>query len=77
MKIMPEKPTSKAYPIKEAAKIAGRSITWLRQQRRFGSLVPTEINGLQAVTAESLHALVTRGRAAREPMIRLVIDNTK
>lgn len=87
MKSVPEKQPPKAYLLKDAARIAQRSLTWVRQQRRFGPLVPAEIDGLQAVTAASLDALMaqspkrsTQNKNSRPPRsvrLFLVVDNTK
>lgn len=68
----------KAILLNDAALLAGRSITWVRRHRRFGSLVAADIAGRQAVTSESLSALLQRiSRSRRRPQLRLVIDNTK
>ncbi|SFZ86677.1 hypothetical protein SAMN02983003_3871 [Devosia enhydra] len=64
-----------AILLKDAARIAGRSVTWIRDHRQFGPLVPTEINGRQAITAESLYALLREKR--KRPSIYLAVDNTK
>jgi hypothetical protein len=71
------------YLIAEAAMIARRSQSWVRNHRRFGPLVATVIDQQQAVTAASLHDFLVsiekqkanRKRAADH--LRLVVDNTK
>lgn len=45
-----------------AAAFAERSASWVRRYRRFGPLVPDEIDGEQAVTTASLLALLRRSR---------------
>ncbi len=73
---VPERKPPAAYLIKDAANLAGRSLTWIRQQRRFGPLIPAEINGKQAVTAASLNALITRNLPGHMKL-RLIANNTK
>ena len=68
------------FTVSEAAAIVGRSTSWVRDRRMFGPLIPTEKNGLQAVDAASLFALLSRLRPKRSmqrPYLRLVVDNTR
>jgi hypothetical protein len=76
MRSAPGRTPPSAYLVKDAAALVGRSLTWIRQQRRFGPLVPAEIDGRQAVTAASLEALIAR-LAPPHMQLRLVVDNTK
>jgi hypothetical protein len=78
-------PHDGAFTIAEAARIAGRSESWIRRGHRFGWLVPAVVDGKQAVTAESLSALMrdVRNRPRRprshqpkkRPQLRLVVNN--
>ena len=68
--------------IREAAAIAGRSVSWVRGKRMFGPLIPTEKDGKHAVDAASLFGLLRRRRRRMKqppirPYLRLVVDNTK
>ncbi|MEQ8445536.1 MAG: hypothetical protein RIB57_06585 [Pelagibacterium sp.] len=72
----------RAVTIAEAAKIAGRSTSWIRSNRNFGPLIPMELDGRHAVSLDSLKRLLNK--QAREKLavrtgshLRLVIDNTK
>jgi hypothetical protein len=68
MPMQPQSTTSPrvpAYLVDEAARIVGKSATWIRKKRAIGALEPATIDGRSAVTAASLHALIAR-RAARE-----------
>ncbi len=67
-------PGALAVSVAEAAKLTGHSESWIRKLRRFGPLVPARLDGRQAVTADSLAALMRERRSA--PLIRLVVDNT-
>jgi hypothetical protein len=79
-------PRNGKLTITEAARIAGRSESWIRRGHRFGWLVPAMVDGKQAVTAESLSALVRDGRGGprrdrprrpkKRPPLRLIVDNT-
>jgi hypothetical protein len=67
--------------IAEAAKIAGKSTSWVRSYRSCGPLEPGEVDGRHGVSLQSLLAFL-RFRDARRPPkapphLRLVIDNTK
>ncbi len=76
MKIIDQRPSApKTLTIAEAAGFVGRSQTWVRQQREFGVLEPVEVNGRQAVTTQSLVAMLLRFRP--RPTLRLVVDNTR
>ena len=73
--IRPEQ-TDEVLDIATAARIADRSESWVRVHRRFGPLIAAEICGRQAVTAESLLAML-RQRKPSAPQLRLIVDNTK
>jgi hypothetical protein len=64
-----------AVGIAEAARIAGRSISWIRRRRRYGPLDGVDIKGVQFVTLASLYQLIRQNR--KRPKLRLVVDNTK
>lgn len=72
----------RAVTIAEAAEIAGRSVSWVRSHRTFGPLAPREIDGLQAVSLESLSRFLRELASANATQtaathLRLVVDNTK
>lgn len=67
-------PVVPAVSVADAAKLSGHSESWIRKLRRFGPLVPAELDGRQAVTGESLAALLREKKS--EPPLRLVVDNT-
>ncbi len=52
----------RSMTVTAAAAFAERSSSWVRRYRRFGPLVPDEIDGEQAVTTASLLALLRRSR---------------
>jgi hypothetical protein len=58
-------PPRVAYLVEEAARIVGKSSTWVRKKRAIRALEAAMIDGRSAVTAASLHALLAR-RAVRE-----------
>lgn len=62
--------------VKDAAQLAGRSISWVRLHRRFGPLAPAELDGKHAVTRASLLDLMRASRRFALPKPRLVVDNT-
>jgi hypothetical protein len=58
----------RSMTVTAAAAFAERSASWVRRYRRFGPLVPDEIDGEQAVTTASLLALLRRSRkVVRKP----------
>jgi hypothetical protein len=58
----------RSMTVTAAAAFAERSASWVRRYRRFGPLVPDEIDGEQAVTTASLLALLSRSRkVVRKP----------
>ena len=78
MNIVPDPtPPDDAMALADAARLTGRSVSWIRRLRRFGPLVATEIDGKQAVTRSSLLALMRRQpKPQRRRHLRLIVDNT-
>lgn len=72
-----------AVTVNEAARVAGRSVSWIRAKRNFGPLEPAIVEGRQGVTLESLAELVEqcrqhrRAKTRRHTKLRLVVDNTR
>ena len=50
--------------IKEAAKRAGRSTSWVRNKLMFGPLIPAERDGRRSVEAASLVRLLAERRSS-------------
>jgi hypothetical protein len=83
MHLLTEQPDD-AIHLSKAAAIFGRSLSWVRTQRRFGNLEPAILNDRHAVTRSSVERLLAVRRSARlsaakskqRPHLRLVIDNT-
>lgn len=72
--------TDDLITIADAARLSGRSQSWLRTRRQSGPLVAAEINGKQAVTLRSLQRLLHEIEMRDRPGVRhlrLVVDNTK
>jgi hypothetical protein len=64
----------RSMTVTAAAEFAQRSASWVRRYRRFGPLVPVEIDGEQAVTTASLLALMRRcSKAKRREKLHLVV----
>jgi len=81
MKTADSHPYPALMTIADAARVAGRSLSWVRRYRTFGPLVPRMLDGQQAVTTRSLLALLAsyegRRGSAQRVHLRLVVDNSK
>jgi hypothetical protein len=75
MKLVHSTQPDESVLLPEAARIAGRSMTWVRTYRNCGPLVPSEIDGRQAVTLDSLLALMAR-HAPKRAKPQIVSNNT-
>jgi hypothetical protein len=77
LKLMPLPPSDAPLSVKEAAKVLGRSETWIRDHLATGLLERDgSISGRIMVSAVSVAWAETLGRPRRAPQLRLVVDNT-
>lgn len=79
---MQQNPTSplELVTIADAARMAGRSVGWVRTRRQSGPLVAGEIDGKQAVTLWSLQRLLHEIEMRDRPRVRhlyVAVDNTR